>query len=144
MPHLNDLALFFWAAAADVQSLVIFKLILLPFCILQDKNPCQSLNVMALAGRKKRQQTYLYDMLWEVCHLGNMNPKTLVARTRHHLVQKGKRVLRCHSSHMQVTHCIHLHFQLSKLMKVCGKQTESLNFFSKMPAKQTSVDSTAW
>jgi hypothetical protein len=33
---------------------------------------------------------------------------------------------------------------LSKLMKVCGKQTESLNFFSKMPAKQTSVDSTAW
>jgi hypothetical protein len=33
---------------------------------------------------------------------------------------------------------------LSKLMEVCGKQAESLNLFSKVPAKQMSVDSTVW
>lgn len=90
------------------------------------------------------QQTHLYNVLREVRHLSNMDPKALVRSTRHHLVQQRQQVLRSDSSHVQVTQCSHLHFQLSKLMEVCGKQAESLNLFSKVPAKQMSVDSTVW
>lgn len=142
MAHLNDLALVLWAAAAEVQPLVIFELVLLPLRILQDENPCQSHNIMKLPGCELGQQTHLYDMLWETCHLGNMDPKALVTRTRHHLVQQSKRVLGCHSSHMQVTERCHLLRQLSKFVEVRGKQAEGLNFLSKMPEKQMSVDST--
>lgn len=136
MPHFNDLALVFWAAAAEVQPLVVFKLVLLPLRILQDENSRQSHNVMKLHDCELGQQTHLYDMLRETCHLGNMDPKALVTRTRHHLVQQSQRVLGCHSSDMKVTQCCHLLCQLSKFMEVCGKQAEGLNFFSKVPAKQ--------
>lgn len=142
MPDLNNLALVLWAAAAEVQPLVVFELILLPLRILQDENPCQSHNVMKLPGCELGQQTHLYDMLWETRHLGNVDPKALVTRTRHHLVQQSKCALRCHSSDMQVTERCHLLRQLSKFMEVRGKQAEGLNFFSEVPAKQMSVDST--
>lgn len=84
-------------------------------------------------------------MSGEACHLSYVDSEALVTHTWLDLVQQGKRVLRCHSSHVLVRHCHHLLSQSSELMEVCCKQTECLHLLSKVPANTfMSVGSSVW